>query len=215
MVNESDGGPRHSIDAPQDVNQVSNFQKEISRQFSISHDALFNVYQLCLQLFTTTPKGERLILSLFVTHPNVLIHMLYQPLLDVIEKVLRLFHDTFCLHYDTVFNIGDFYLSTVTFRHMLFKKNPVMPFAFFIHSRKIYDNHVDFLRLAVLNDKEIEEYWMILVFHLLLDFEYILPKLLLSRKSTITWFFNLPILIVTILHLFPFLPVPIMIEISN
>ena len=25
MVNESDGGPRHSIDAPRDVNQVSNF----------------------------------------------------------------------------------------------------------------------------------------------------------------------------------------------
>ena len=53
--------------------------------------------------------------------------MLYQPLLDVMEKVLRLSHDTVCLHYDTVFNIGDFYF---TFRYMLFKKNTVMPFAF-------------------------------------------------------------------------------------
>ena len=147
MVNESDGGPRHSIDAPRDVNQVSNFRKEISRQFRISHDALFNVYQLCFQLFTTAPKGEKIdFITFFGTHPNILIHMLYQPLLDVMEKVLRLSHDTVCLHYDTVFNIGDFYLSTVTFRHMLFKKNPVMPFAFFIHSRKFHDNHVDFLK---------------------------------------------------------------------
>ena len=147
MVNESDGGPRHSIDAPRDVNQVSNFRKEISMEFRISHDALFNVYQLCFQLFTTTPKGEKVdFVTFFGTHPHILIHMIYQPLLDVMENVVCLSHDTVCLHYDTVFNIGDFYLSTVTFRHMLFKKNPVMPFAFFIHSRKFHDNHVDFLK---------------------------------------------------------------------
>ena len=100
------------------------------------------------QLFTTTPKGENIdFITFFGAHPNILIHMLYQPFLDVMEKVLRLSHDTVCLHYDTVFNIGDFYLSTVTFRHMLFKKNPVMPFAFFIHSRKFHDNHVDFLKM--------------------------------------------------------------------
>ena len=68
MVNESDGSPRHSIDAPRDVNQVSNFRKEIPRQFRISHDALFNVYQLYFQLFTTTPKGEKIDFITFLEH---------------------------------------------------------------------------------------------------------------------------------------------------
>ena len=65
MVNESDGSPRHSIDAPRDVNQVSNFRKEIPRQFCISHDALFNVYQLYFSYLPLHQRVRRLILSLF------------------------------------------------------------------------------------------------------------------------------------------------------
>ena len=47
IINEDDGGPRHVIN---NHNQVKNFQKENNRQFRISHDALYNAYQLCFQL---------------------------------------------------------------------------------------------------------------------------------------------------------------------
>ena len=46
IINEDDGGPRHVINTPRDHNQVKNFQKENNRQFRISHDALYNAYQL-------------------------------------------------------------------------------------------------------------------------------------------------------------------------
>ena len=39
-------------------NQVKNFQKEESRHFRISHDAVYNTYQLCFQLQFNNRKGE-------------------------------------------------------------------------------------------------------------------------------------------------------------
>ena len=58
IINEDDGGPRHVINTPRDHNQVKNFQKENNRQFRISHDALYNAYQLCFQLQFKDRRGE-------------------------------------------------------------------------------------------------------------------------------------------------------------
>lgn len=146
LVNESTGGPRHVITVPRDLNQVANFRKEVSRKFRISHDSMFNIYQLCFQLFTTNSKGESVdFITSFCVYPNILVHMIHQPLMDVLAKLLRLSTSPVCFHYDTVFNIGDFYLSTLSFRHSMFKQNPVVPFAYFVHSRKFHEDHINFL----------------------------------------------------------------------
>lgn len=89
LVNESTGGPRHVITVPRDLNQVANFRKEVSRKFRISHDSMFNIYQLCFQLFTTNSKGESVdFITSFGMYPNILVHMIHQPLMDVLAKLL-------------------------------------------------------------------------------------------------------------------------------
>jgi len=40
------------------------------------------------------------------------------------------------LSYDTTFQLGDFYVSVLCFRHTLFKEAPVIPAAFLVHERK-------------------------------------------------------------------------------
>ena len=45
------------------------------------------------------------------------------------------------LSYDTTFQLGDFYVSTLAFRHTLFKEAPVIPVAFLIHERKLQACH--------------------------------------------------------------------------
>ena len=45
-----------------------------------------------------------------------------------------------CCH-DTTFQLGDFYVSTLAFRHTLFKEAPVIPVAFLIHERKLQTCH--------------------------------------------------------------------------
>ena len=58
IVNEDDGGPRQVINTPRDQNQVKNFQKENNRQFRMSHDAIYNTYQLFFQLKFKDRRGE-------------------------------------------------------------------------------------------------------------------------------------------------------------
>lgn len=71
--------------------------------------------------------------------------MISQPILEVLENILRISSNPVCLHYDTVFNVGDFYLSTISFHHCMLKKNPVIPFGFLIHSRRFHEDHLNFL----------------------------------------------------------------------
>jgi len=58
---------------------------------------------------------------------------------------MRLSSSSVTLHYDTVFNMGNFYLSTLLFRHSVFKGQPVVPFAFLVHTRRFIDDHVRFM----------------------------------------------------------------------
>ena len=48
------------------------------------------------------------------------------------------------LSYDTTFQLRDFYLSTLTFRHTLFKEDLVISVAFLLHKRKQASCHQEF-----------------------------------------------------------------------
>ena len=45
------------------------------------------------------------------------------------------------LVYDTTFILGDFYISPLVFRHVLFEGTPWIPLAFLIHDRKLQKCH--------------------------------------------------------------------------
>ena len=45
------------------------------------------------------------------------------------------------LAYDTTFQLGDFYVSPLLFRHIYFKGSPIIPLAFLIHDRKFQISH--------------------------------------------------------------------------
>ena len=146
IVNEDNGGPRHVVQTPRDRNQVKNFQKEESRCFRISHDAVYNSYQLCFQLQFNNRKGEPTdFLQHLQIYPTVCVHMIPQPLLENLEMLLKVSSNPVTLHYDTVFNVGDFYLSTLVFRNSMFKKDPITPVAFFVHSRRYQEDHMRFM----------------------------------------------------------------------
>lgn len=49
--------------------------------------------------------------------------------------------DPTLLSYDTTFNIGDFYVSVLVFKHVLFQGGVTIPAAFIIHDRKCSDVH--------------------------------------------------------------------------
>ncbi|KAK3108536.1 hypothetical protein FSP39_010086 [Pinctada imbricata] len=65
-----------------------------------------------------------------------------------------------CLVYDTTFNLGDFYVSPLVFRHVLFEQGPLIPLAFLIHERKQQKCHnrlFEFIadKISILKSKDI------------------------------------------------------------
>lgn len=125
---------------------MKNFRDEKNRVFRISHDALFNLYQLSFQLkFADRKRSSRDFVTHITIHPRIIVHLLPRPLLDSLDHLLKVNSEPTMLHYDTVFNIGDFYLSTLTYRHGIFIGNPIIPCAYFIHSRRFHCDHLSFL----------------------------------------------------------------------
>ena len=74
--------------------------------------------------------------------PDLLCMAASSNLLQELDRLLHLKStEPVTLFYDTTFNIGDFYVSPLTVKHMLFKNNPSIPVAFLIHERKYQRHH--------------------------------------------------------------------------
>lgn len=99
-------------------------------------------YQLKFKNRKSEPKD---FISLLTLHPRIVLHLFPHPLLDSLEQLLHVSHHPVTLHYDTVFNIGDYYMSTLTFRHALFVGDPIIPCGFLIHSRRYHSDHRVFI----------------------------------------------------------------------
>ena len=75
-----------------------------------------------------------------VTYPDLVIFGL-QELLEELDKVLLLDCDHQLLSYDTTFQLGDFYVSPLLFRHTVFNNRPTIPAIFMLHERKKTETH--------------------------------------------------------------------------
>ena len=52
------------------------------------------------------------------------------------------------LSYDTTFKLGNFYVSPLLFRNILFQSNPVMPAMFMIHERKLKTTYDELMTIV-------------------------------------------------------------------
>ena len=118
----------------------------MNREHRISHDALYNLYQLCFQLKFPNRRGDsKDFISHITLHPRIVVQLMPYPLLESLQQLLNIQTEPTMLHYDTVFNVGDYYVSTLTFRHSLFVNDPIIPCGFLIHSRRYHSDHKEFM----------------------------------------------------------------------
>lgn len=65
----------------------------------------------------------------------------HSKLIKDFEKVISLENKEQLLSYDTTFQLGNFYVSVLLYRHVIFHKNPIIPVLFLIHERKLSGHH--------------------------------------------------------------------------
>ena len=134
MVVKSMSGEDQPILNPRDLQQVSNIKKRVDKANRLSHDDLYNLVELSYHLSDFVRN-----VTIF---PDLLCMAASSNLLQELDRLLHLKStEPVTLFYDTTFNISDFYVSPLTVKHMLFKKNPSIPVAFLIHERKYQRHH--------------------------------------------------------------------------
>ena len=122
---------------PRNSKQVENVRLRKLREQRISQDALYNLHELAIDM----PR----FIHLIKTHPELVCVCGETAMLEELDRVLLLDSPSHqLLSYDTTFQLGDFYISVLSFRHTLFSKPPVIPAAFLIHERKLQANHEEF-----------------------------------------------------------------------
>lgn len=105
----------------------------------LSHDSLYAFHLLVDHL-------NNYILSIKTT-PDVEIVVGDSDIFDEVNKLLQLIDIVPEFYYDTTFNLGSFYVSTLVFRHPVFKEKPLLPIAFLVHERKFQKSHEHFLEI--------------------------------------------------------------------
>ena len=106
----------------------------------MSHDEIFGALQLALHV-----KDFVKAISIF---PDIRVVLGSKDILSELNSVLTLKSDEpVLLSYETTFNVGDFFVSVLVFRHVLFKNGVTIPAAFLIHDRKNQSTHDEFFRI--------------------------------------------------------------------
>ena len=113
-----------SILKPRNIKQIANLQWVERNKFRLSHDALYNLHELALDM-------NPFIISI-KTFSDVLVVCGHRSLADELDGLLQAASNIpQLLSYDTTFQLGDFYLSAFLFRHTTFSTSPVIPCWFF------------------------------------------------------------------------------------
>ena len=124
---------------PRNMRQIKNLQYKERQKYRLTHDALYNIHELAYDLDS--------FVKVITTYPDLVIICGLKNLIEELEFILKMdSQQPQLLSYDTTFQLGDFYLSPLLFRHTMFANSPVVPALFLIHERKFQCTHEIFMQ---------------------------------------------------------------------
>lgn len=128
-----------TTETPRDVKQLRNLRYDHLHKSRLSKDGLYNLHEIAYDIPGFVWK--------IVTYPDLVVIFGLQELLEELDKVLLLDCDHQLLSYDTTFQLGDFYVSPLLFRHTVFKNRPTIPAM--LHERKKTETHCHMMKECV------------------------------------------------------------------
>lgn len=136
------GSNKHmSVNRPRNLKQVQNFSYQEKKKQRICNDEIFSLLELAVHLEDYIKK-----ITIF---PDLLVSFAHPEILRRARKLIWISNQDVSLpqllSYDTTFNVGDFYLSTIVMRNVTLIGNPIFPVAFLLHERKFKAYHSEFL----------------------------------------------------------------------
>jgi len=132
--------PSHlsAVLAPQNVKQLKNAQQSQRQASRLSHDPVYNLFELAYDSSGFVHKIE--------SYPDLVVVCELQCLMDELNRIIAAkLEFTNLLPYDTTFRLGNIYVSSFLFRHVIFESWPVIPAAFLLLEWKFESTHEIFM----------------------------------------------------------------------
>ena len=126
---------------PRDQKQVQNVRMNELKSRRISHDALYNMHELAIDMpnFIHTIR----------THPDLLCVCGHSATLEELDRVLILDSpQPQLMSYDTTFQLGDFCFNFLLLTHTFQRSLLYIPAAFLIHERKFEAHHKELFEVC-------------------------------------------------------------------
>ena len=120
------------ITVPRNIQQLRYLKFKQNSEKRISRDGICNLHDLAYNV----PFVWKII-----SYPDLECILGMKDMIDELERVLQLKEVGQLLSYDTTFDLGDFYVSPLIFRHIIFKESPCIPALFLVHERKLQLTH--------------------------------------------------------------------------
>ena len=121
------------VAAPRNMKQLRNLRHHSLHSQRLSRDDILNLHEMAYEL-----NGY---IHWINTYPDLEVVFGMKELLQELDNILVMRESGEMLSYDTTFNLGDFYLSCLIFKHTAFKGNPCIPGMFLVHERKFTATH--------------------------------------------------------------------------
>ncbi|XP_065896214.1 uncharacterized protein [Dysidea avara] len=119
--------------------QVVNHKALECQKLRLSHDELYNIHEIAYDLDGFIAK--------IITYPDLVVVCSHPKMLAEMRNLIRIGNTHGQLFsYDTTFEMGNFYVSALLMRHVLFYGSPVMPIAFLLHERKLETSHAELMK---------------------------------------------------------------------
>ena len=129
------------IQTPRNLKQLRNLRFKSLCNSRLSRDALFNLHEIAYDVPGFIWKIS--------TYPDLVCICGLQEVIEDADRILILAHESQLLSYDTIFQLGDFYVSPFIIRHSLFVQMPCIPVMFMIHERKFTVTHQEMFRECI------------------------------------------------------------------
>lgn len=113
----------HEEEMPRNLKQIQNLRYKGNNEMRISRDAIYNIHAIARDT-------NNQFVHVIHTHPDLLVICGHVSMMEEFEKVLQFDTQDQCLSYDTTFQMSDFYVTALVFRHILFEETPCMPVLF-------------------------------------------------------------------------------------
>nr|XP_047145208.1 uncharacterized protein LOC105850804 isoform X2 [Hydra vulgaris] len=148
LLSNDPGGHISTSIIPRNPKQVANIMTRNAEKNNFHNkDEVWNSHLVAYSIHPFVRKIE--------SYPDICIVMCCEKIVAQMEEMLELLPcKEITLHYDTTFNLGNYYLSCLAYRHVCLEtkwnkylySSPTVPFAFFIHEKRLAQNHKYFFQ---------------------------------------------------------------------